>query len=277
MDYSYYTGLHVLSDIVYQKPGIAKFPLLQTLPLTAGFSWGKGSPNMSYKADNKNIAEKAHEDFFAQITLPRKRVLIDPTREQTNQILEIDNSFFQNGEQQLITGANILLTREKDITLMVYPGDCPCLVLFGKDKTGQNILCVIHSGRKQTDTQLPKKAILYLESMGVDPETVLLGISPGISQNHFFIPTDFPLPGIEKWGKYVDIRQHEGKDVYFLNVQGYILQQLINCGVKTQNIEIYAIDTYEAAEKGESYSHRYATVTKQPEKDARFLFAASLK
>lgn len=276
MDTSYYTGIHVLTDIVYQQPGIAVFPLLQSLPVKVGFSWGKDSPNMSYKDNDKELAQKYHEVFFAKLSLPEKRVLVDPTIDEPNQIMEINKSSFTKNQTEIITGANILITKDPNITLMVHPGDCPSLVIFGKDKTGQNILCVIHSGRKQTDMELPKKAILYLESLGINPTTIFIGITPGISQNHFFIPMDFHLPSIEKWGKYVEIRPHQGKDVYFLDVQGYILQQLINCGVKPENIEIYAVDTYAAAEKGESFSHRFATVNQQPEKDGRFIFAASL-
>ncbi len=279
---SYYTGVTVHRDVVFQQPGIACFPLLQHLPLAAGFSWGKDASNMSFGTQFEKVnAVKANNTFLQSLSMPTlsSAVLIDPNEAHTSEIQEISFSMLASNTHPLVTGTNILFTRDPGVSLLVHPGDCPCAVLFAKDTKGQSILGLLHLGRFQTDMQLPKRASIYVESCFASLDTVSIGICPGISQKNYFIPVssqEKDLPYAEKWGTYISLEKRNGKDVYALDLQGYIVHQFIQSGILPEHIEVYDVDTFASAEKGESFSHRYATSVHDPQKDGRFLIAARL-
>lgn len=281
MDSSYYTGISLLPEVAYQAPNIGGFPQLQNLPLKSGFSWGKSSPNFSYllQKNQEEMVTHRHNAFLQTLGMPslERAILIDPGKENDEQILEVSS---KNLSQEIptVTGANVLFTTDPTVSLLIHPGDCPSVVMYTENNQ-QPLLGIAHFGREQTDEELPKRAILYLLSLGIDPATITISITPSISQAHYSIPVakqGEALPHADKWGKYIAIEQQDGKEVYTLDVTGYIVQQLVSCGVKPENLEIYTVDTYEAAEKGEGFSHRYANATNQPEKNGRFLLAASL-
>lgn len=281
MDTPYYTGISLLPEVVYQAPNIGSFPQLANMPLKGGFSWGKESANFSYllqKGQEPEITQR-HNVFMQALGMPLldRAILIDPGKESSEQILEVSSKDLSE-EIPTITGSNVLLTQDPTISLLIHPGDCPSVVMYTSHNQ-QPLLGIAHFGRVQTDDELPKRAILYLISLGIDPTTIKISITPSISQAHYFIPVSQQmkvLPKADKWGKYIAIEQRDGKEVYELNVTGYIVQQLISCGIKPENLEVYDVDTYASAEKGEGFSHRYANTTNQPEKNGRFLLAASL-
>lgn len=278
---TYYTGISLLPEVVYQQPGIGSFSMLRELPLHSGFSWGEDSPNFSFnlqKGQEQEVRQR-HNTFLQTLGMPslEKAILIDPSTENEEQIMEVSAKNLL-GESPTITGANVLLTQDPTITFLIHPGDCPSVVMYA-EKEGSPLLGASHFGRLQTDEELPKRAILYLISLGINPEGIHISMAPSISQDHYWIPVSQQtkvLPQADKWGKYIKIKEQNGEEMYFLDIKGYIVQQLVSCGVKPEHIEVYAVDTYTAAEKGEGFSHRYATATKQPEKNGRFLLAASL-
>ena len=278
MTNQYYTGIKTLSEIRYQKPGIAVFPSLQSLPLKVGFSWGENMSSMTYKNTDKQKVDKRHQAFFNQLDLPSQRILIDPNLPTQNELLEVTDSLFDN-QEEIITGSNILFTKSNTITLVAHPGDCPCAIIFAKDKNKQPLLGLIHLGRKQTDKRLAEQAIQYLKKQNVFLSSISIGICPGISQKNYFIPVSKQakdLPNANLWKNHKEIKTVNGEERLYLDLQGYIIEQFLTVGIWPEHIEIYTIDTYSSAENGESFSHRYATVTNQTEKDGRFLLAASL-
>jgi copper oxidase (laccase) domain-containing protein len=162
---------------------------------------------------------------------------------------------------------------------MAHPGDCPCVIIFAKDKKKQPILGLIHLGRQQTDARLAAKAIEYLKKQKILMSDIFVAICPGISQKNYFIPVNKQvkdLPNASMWSNHKEISTIAGEERMYLDLSGYVVEQLLMSGVWAEHIELYDVDTYAAAEKGESFSHRYATVTHNLEKDGRFLLAASL-
>lgn len=279
MSKPYYTGIRVLSEIEYQRPNIAYFPQMQTFPLTAGFSWGNRT-DMSFKQKDKTRALKNNEDFLSRLHVPSlaSSIIIDPFIPTTQQTLEVTKEML-NMDEPIIVGSNILFTKDPKVTLAVHPGDCPCAVVYTKTRSGESLLGLIHLGRRQTDKQLAKEAITYLKILNINPETIFISISPGILQENYYIPEnqkDKQLPYADKWDRYIRPGVKDSERVLFLDLHGYIIEQFVGSGIKPENIELYDIDTFNAAKKRESFSHRYAVMTNQPN-DGRFLLAASLK
>lgn len=278
MSSPYYTRIRCLTEIQYKFPGIAYFPIFQTFPLRAFFSWGKESDNMSVKTGEKeSLIQERHNVFFEKLGMPNfhSTILIDPNVFYSSDIADLDKDDL-DGDAPTVIGANILFTKDPTITLAAHPGDCPCAVLYTNDADGKPLLGLIHMGRRQIDAQLPQKAITYLKGLGIDPKTIIIGITPGILMKNYHIPVDEPLPHADKWGKYITLENNEGKEIYRLDLQGYAVQQFVSSGVRPENIELYEVDTYEAAQQEESFSHRYATVMKDNQLDGRFLLASSL-
>lgn len=58
---------------------------------------------------------------------------------------------------------------------------------------------------------------------------------------------------------------------------GYLLAQYVEAGISEDNISVYDVDTYRAAEMRQSFSHRYAVEQNVPERNGRFILAVRLK
>lgn len=284
----------ILEEILYQQENIARFPLLEDLPVKCGFSWGKESGNMQELIEPANPLNARGRTYAflhrMDMSLPPRAICFSPVIKDAPEILEITPDVVSDYEssvrsdpdeplQEMQIGANLMYTRLNDVTLMVKPGDCAVAVLYASTQSSP-ILGVAHWGRDQLDKGLAEDAIGHLKEQGCDPKEIKIAISPGLSpEYHYIQEADLRkhIRNLWKWTGNFRFEEFEGERRYHLDLLGYLLDQLRDSGVSGSNIEAYGVDTYKAAERGESFSYRYSVATGQPHRNGRIIIAAQLK
>lgn len=140
-----------------------------------------------------------------------------------------------------------MITNEKGICIVVIGGDCVPLLFYDPVK---QVIGAAHSGWRGTAKRIAEQTIKKMhEQHECNPADILVGIGPSISKNFYEVdevvyeafaktyqnPAQFFEPGKEK-GKYQ-------LDLWKANQI-----QLIESGIKPENIEISGLCTYTNAE-----------------------------
>lgn len=262
---------------MFKKENTAIFPLLSTLPIVHGFSWGEGAPNMSEAYSDPNLIEMRVSGFLRTLGVnpscvvvkinPNKNPLKDPN------IMEITKGLLKRkltdaGEIEVY--ANSIFTKLSDTVLTVKPADCAICILYFETKIKEKFVGLIHCSAKETDRRLPKKTIEHFKrNYLVNPTAIKIGITPAISKEYFYVN-----PGEineENWKGFMQKKN----DLIFLDIIGNVRYQLENSGIPTKNIQYFDVDTFSSALVGKTFSHRLARDLNLP--DGRYIVAVGLK
>lgn len=227
----------------YQIPNLAKIN-----GLLHGFSL-RSDGNMSYKYGNEKKVSQNIKIFWASL---RKRynkvtpilslqnlVLIDP--EHKDKIIEIGDDLekLQRFHEFGFVQCDALITTKKNILLGLLQADCIPIIIYDAE---QNVLALIHAGRRGVSLRLPEKVVEQLVTKyKCKPEKLLVGIGPAITVNSYVRKVrEIPDKLREKWGKYII---PQDKDMVGLDMHSFVLDQLMSKGVLKQNIFVSNVDT----------------------------------
>ncbi|RJQ36293.1 laccase domain-containing protein [Candidatus Microgenomates bacterium] len=126
-------------------------------------------------------------------------------------------------QEDAIESMDGLITKEKNICLMILVADCVPILIFDPVK---KVIAAIHAGRKGTSLQIAKEAVkTFKEKFKSNPKDLVIGLGPSIGPCHY----------------EVDLWEENKK-------------QLIKSGVLAKNIEESKICTY--CNKSEFFSAR---------------------
>ena len=138
-------------------------------------------------------------------------------------------------------GYDAMYTRDKNLWLWSFHADCcPVLLYCSKEK----IIAEIHSGWKGTVNEIVGKVTSHLISNEhVDPSEIFAYIGPSINQENFEAKDD--IIDLVKKMSFDTSSFYTLKDdgAYLLNSKGLIKQQLLNLGVKEENITVSPLCT----------------------------------
>lgn len=281
-----------LREIQYKKgfeDRVATIPIIEEeTPINLAFTWGKNSQNMSpkYLQEGETAEGNAKRivDFLASQGMPKPPNVIHTTAKFDGEFHQIEEIGLENINPQatepLNMEANFVFTRDPRITLIIRPADCPVSVIYAKDRSGKNILGICHSSGLSTNGGVQRMSIEHLiEDQNVDPSTIRVGILPGVSQNNFsLVEKPRVAPIFEgNWGDHITPKDpYQGRDQKrYVDILGATIMQFEKAGVNPANIQAYETDTYEAAQRGESFSDQYYQATGR--RLGRFIVAAQLK
>ncbi len=220
-----------------------------------GFSWGKSWGNMSCAIGDLEIAKNNTIKFLSEGKFGSIEDSINMIPQHQEKIVWIDQKIISNLENNTYgkeIECDAFFTSQKKLTLVVKPADCVIAIVYAKLKD-QPIIGFIHAGWRGVDLGLPRKAINYLvKEMGVDINTIEIGITPHLLPSSFIAPHLNEYHHKDNWQDSI-IKMDNG---YMVDMGKATINQLIEAGVKTGNIEYYQIDTFENALKGEAFSYR---------------------
>ncbi len=134
-----------------------------------------------------------------------------------------------------------MYTRDKNLWLWTFHADC-CPVLLYCSK--QKIVSAIHSGWKGTVGEIVGKVTNHLiENENVDPNEIYAYIGPSINQENFEAKDD--IIDLVKQMSFDTSSFYTLKDdgAYLLNSKALIKQQLLNLGVKDEQITVSPLCT----------------------------------
>ncbi|MBX4190670.1 polyphenol oxidase family protein [Candidatus Saccharibacteria bacterium] len=219
-----------------------------------GYSGKKlGNTNERFGADA--------EANFARFTskFPGKIIYDMPAVGKDN-IVDVDDL---TPEQVWETPADGLITRRTSALLVLKAADCIPLVFY---VPGQNVLALAHVGTGGAALHLPSKMV---KELNLPSDSLRVYVGPHVSQKSYHFPdkdlSDKKLdPG---WDKYIT---HEADGIH-IDLLGYVLDELKECGIKPKNIEVDDIDT---GADPNYFSHRRHKITGEP--NGRNCFGACL-
>ena len=147
----------------------------------------------------------------------------------------------------LLHGIDAVITAQKNICIGVSTADCVPILIFDPQQT---VLAAIHAGWRGTVAHIVKKTVERMkESFGCNPQSLIAGIFPSISQDFFevgdevvsmFKAADFDLKAIAK--------QNSKTDKMHIDLWNANKLELEKTGIPSRNIEIAKMCTYENEE-----------------------------
>lgn len=290
--------------------GVAGFENLRQHGVIAGYSWKFDDVgtllNMSSVYDKSGQAQENLRKFLEKLQLPTRIVRFAAKSETSidghHGILEVTQDVLdQHPEQEIQTTANFIYTKLSGVTLLVRPADCPTMMVTAINEDGERIVGVGHWGREGVDEMNPMAAITHLITPkkdggeGCDPNTLYMGIAPGIGEDNHTLKTHEIAPGslggdivrlrkrdrierrhkakslLRHWERWLDkgrLTFWEKDGLWHIDLLGRILDQ-ISPKIPRDHIIVNTQDTYTLAEQRNAFSHRWSLLHKNtPEAEA---------
>ncbi len=155
------------------------------------------------------------------LQVPRKRMIFQK-QVHTDGIKEVNF-----GEE--ITASDGMISNQKELVLNVTVADCCGILIF--DKVNKAI-AALHSGWKGTSLNIASKGVRLLnEKYGSKAEDLLVWLSPCAGKDKYEVEWD-----VAKYFKKHVTQLNDKK--YLLDIREPILEQLINCGIPKDQIEV---------------------------------------
>ncbi|MCC7430957.1 peptidoglycan editing factor PgeF [bacterium] len=203
-----------------------------------GFSKGDfSSLNLSVSVNDKKENVSANRNlFFSALGISQEKIAF------SGQVHGERIVFPQNfGLQKECDG---LITNKNNVFLTLTGADCYC-VFFYEPK--QKVVCGVHSGWRGTVQEIVKKAVLKMENeFFCKPNEILAFVTPGISCENFEVGEEVAVNFSENFIKR--------KAKPFVDLEKVLQKQLLDCGLKKENIELSGLCTYKNEEL--FFSHR---------------------
>lgn len=257
--------------------GIGLFDTVKKLKY--GFST-KRFGNMAFKFGEVNQVVKNRKEFTkaAGINI-NNAVFMLPNHGKGIKV--VDSTYKGRGAYlpgTSIGPADALITFEKGVGLALNAADCAPLIITSKKS---DVLALVHAGRVGTDAKIARTTIKKIMSYGIKAQDLVVGIGPAIQKSCYrleYLETANPyqwLPWIRpvsksakikvekmgELGKLYKIKAETGK--IMVDIVGFNISQLLEMGVKAENIETAPVCALCMAKKGEIFSHSLSIQYKQ--------------
>lgn len=257
---------------------VGYFPNLEDLdesPVLARYSYGFNAPNMSAvffdpslgQEEGKRVGEENTRNFLTQEGFKGKVIqVLGKFEGEEAQIEEVDKD-----TEKVKAAGNVIFTRDPEVTLIIKPADCPTGVLYCKDKEGRDVVAIIHGGAEAINSGLARQGLMALQiELGVDLSTAKLAIFPGVLKENYYLSRQWKTPDgkIKKresgiypinWGDNISPTQTDDpEEKRYVDILSAFEMQVIQAGMKSENIEAFRVDTYADAARGRAKSRRFS-------------------
>ncbi len=146
-----------------------------------------------------------------------------------------------------IEDCDALITNEKGIVLTILTADCVPILLFDREK---EVIAAIHAGWKGTSLEIVAKTVKrMIKEFNTNPKDIVAGIAPSIGRCCYEVGED-----VAKHFFNIPKAYSKNGEKYMLDLPYLNEEQLLNCGVKKENIELSNICT--ACEVNRFFSYR---------------------
>lgn len=145
-------------------------------------------------------------------------------------------------------GVDAIVTDMPKVPIMTYSADCVPVLLYD-DK--RKMIGAVHSGWRGTAKNISLNAIKIMCENGCEKENIIALIGPAIGMCCYEVSADVGEVFSEKYPQCVKAMLN---DKYMIDLKGIVFSQLIEAGVKAENIENSNICT--ACNNEMFFSHR---------------------
>jgi hypothetical protein len=185
-------------------------------------------------SDHSNLRNR--KIYFQKIGVPFSRLVSAETIHK-NKVAVVS----KNEAKKTIKGADGLVTGKGGVYLSITSADCLPVFLFDSQK---KIVGMIHAGWRGLETDILANTIKKIKELGGTPEKILVGIGPAICQSHYEIGPEVA----KKFAKYSQALKKENRRI-FLDIRKVAELQLLELGLREENLETSPECTYELPEK----------------------------
>lgn len=282
---------------VYSQKGFIKGVgiLNKVKNLKYGFST-KDFGNMAFKYGETAEVVSNRTEFMKAVGISIKdSVFMKPNHGRKVEVVSSSHRGRGAYEPGMTVGpADALITFDKGVALGLNSADCVPLIITS---VKSDVLALVHAGRVGTDAKIAKTTIKKMMTYGVLPEDLIVGIGPAIQKSCYklkYLETEIPyqwLPWVrpvlsssrliiekcDEIGKQHKIKAKKGQ--IFVDIVGFNIAQLMQMGVKSENIDIAPICALCMARRGEIFSHFLSSQFKDSKlfPEGRFMSIAQLK
>ena len=246
--------IHKLNKIHFKHKNIGHIPQLDKY-VNHGFSWGKEAGNMQFSTGDKVEVRQRIINFLNSQNMGDIKSSINMIPEHSDRIIDIDDiDALKRHRFGISIHSDAVFTKLPDLTLTVKPADCTTAIIYTKNQDKEEIIGLVHSGRRGTGKELPKKAIQHLiKYYNANPRNIFVGIVPHLDKSNRKFENLNDFGNLEVWEGFI-----EKKDGYYYpDESGCALDQYSNVGIPDENIYEYTVNTFTSAENGETFSHKY--------------------
>jgi len=188
--------------------------------------------------EKRSVNEKNRQSFFCGIDVSSQNVF-SAEIVHGNCVVTVSNS-----DQRFVRDADGIITKEKNIFLSVTVADCIPVYLYDPRKS---IVGIMHCGWRSIVGGIVENGLNEVKRIGGKIGNVRIIFGPGICSQHFTVKEDV----LENFLAY-------HRNMFFahrsisIDLKGIMREQLIDLGVRSENIEDCGICTVES-EKFFSY------------------------
>lgn len=202
------------------------------------FFSGFGTRTIGDGINIENITE-----FFRKNKI-KYRELIRPEQVHGDKIF----SFAGNGRDHSETDG--LITSQAKIILTIITADCVPLIFADKKK---GIVGISHQGWKGTYKKLAIKMVNKMLEQGSDKDNIIVSIGPSINDCCYAISQDMYNSFQHRFPKYTDKIFRKAEKKVYMNLAKLNYLQLIDIGIKKENIDFSPFCTFCNKDKFFSY------------------------
>lgn len=145
-----------------------------------------------------------------------------------------------------------MITAARRLPIAVFYADCAPILLLDPVK---KVVAAVHSGWKGTLARIGRKAVQMMRrNFGCEPSDILAAFGPSIKQCHFEVGGDVFVQFCQSFGARSLSRSIVKGDKFYVDTDWLNMRQLVEEGLKEENISICTGCTY--CEHEIFYSHR---------------------
>jgi polyphenol oxidase len=215
------------------NPSYITFPVFEQHPelfcvfstRIGGFSKDEFSTmNMGLTSgDNIDIVRKNRKYLFKMLKIKEENLAIPK---------QIHSAFVKKVTKPgIYTNTDALFTNSQNFLLSVQTADCLPVFIYDPDK---KVIAAIHAGwQGSLKGIVPKTLALLIKEHAIQPNNLKIAIGPGIQGSCFELREDV-------FSKFPNqfLKMHEDKEKKYLDLQSFLKNQLVSCGVIDNNIYI---------------------------------------
>ena len=193
-------------------------------PYMFSFALHTGEDNSEISKNRNFLIEKLEIDKDFDIALASQ------THSSNIVIIETSKTLGWRDHSDAIQDCDALITNQKNILIGVLTADCVPILLFDSSK---KVVASVHAGWKGSSNEILLKTVCKMqEAFGSDPEDLCAVIAPSIGACCYEV-------GLDVANNFQDdTKKQLSNEKYMLDLKRANYNQLINAGLKSENIEI---------------------------------------
>ena len=213
------------------------------------------SLNMSFAVNDKSENVKQNRSLLAAKLGIELRQLVFPQQTHSAEVRLVDstNTDFDDVIHPHLDCTDAIVTNEKGVCISVLVADCTPVLIYDPV---QKVVAAIHAGWRGTVGLIAQKAAFKMkETFDSKPSDMLVGIGPSIGPNNYEIGSEVIEKVENVFGKKANLILNKNADKGYFDLWNANKRQLLDIGVRSENIEIAGICTFENNETYFSARH----------------------